>query len=409
MEVGTARYNLTPKGEFHLIGFRSENRYHPATGIHDDIFCNSLLFSDGNKDVFIFNADFLEFEESMVNEVKIYLSEKYNLEKDLILLSATHNHSSVVMYHKEWYTGKFDQKYYDFLLKTIEDSYIECKRNKREATARIGREMITGFYDNRNHPGELADNEVIVVKFIDDENTAFAAMVNWAVHSTVMSADNTMLTSELAGNVASKLAESYHFHPLMIVGAAGDCSNRNLRQGNDFNELTRVSTGLAAKILDIKVDKEIKLNRISFLTDCYHIEHDMKNVHHELKVEIRKLEKEASKYPDKYQGIHKRIKNLGKDFHINHFSIDVHYSVINIGGFIFYSFPGELGSGFGIELKRINCDAIVGGYTNGYLEYFMPSSEYGLSFETIGSKIPKGVPEDIIIRMIDMAENLIKY
>lgn len=407
MKIGTARYNLTPKGEFYLIGYRSSNRNYPATGIYDDIFCNSLLFDDGEKEVFIFSADFLEFEESMTNDVKEFLNNKYGIDKNLILFSATHNHSSIVSYHKGWYTNKFNAEYYNFLIETIEKSYLDCKNNKKLATAKIGSEIIEGYYDNRNHPGKLADNQVIVTKFYDSQDKEFAAIVNWAVHSTVINAENTVLTSELAGMVSKKLGEKLGYYPLMIVGAAADCSNRNLRQGNDFKELERVSSGLSDEINLIKLATDIELDKVSYVADTYHIEHDMKYVHEEVEGQIKELQKEANEFPNKAEGLNTRISNLKKIFLVNHFSLDVNYEVIKIGDLILYVFPGELGSDFGKTLKNIECNAIVCGYTNGYLEYFMPQSEYGLSFETIGSKIPKGEPEKIVENLLNMAKKLI--
>ena len=38
---------------------------------------------------------------------------------------------------------------------------------------------------------------------------------------------------------------------------------------------------------------------------------------------------------------------------------------------------------------------LVFGYTNGYFEYFLPAWEYGLSFETEHTQVPKGEPERI--------------
>ena len=45
MRIGHARRKLTPKGDVYLIGYRDlENRLEPATGIHDDVYGNALLF-----------------------------------------------------------------------------------------------------------------------------------------------------------------------------------------------------------------------------------------------------------------------------------------------------------------------------------------------------------------------------
>jgi hypothetical protein len=45
-------------------------------------------------------------------------------------------------------------------------------------------------------------------------------------------------------------------------------------------------------------------------------------------------------------------------------------------------------------------EGLVFGYTNGYLEYWLPEEEYGLSFETQKSMVPKGDPEILVGKMI---------
>lgn len=200
MNIGHARRKITPQGDIYLIGYRNlPNRLEPATGVHDDVFANAILFQQGEREVFLFNADVLEFEESMAEEVKTMLAERYGIDRDCVLLSATHDHTSIVAYHRSWWTGKFDENYYRWFLDTICQCFEECRANAQPAICRLGKQVITGFYDNRIIPGELADNEVIVVSFFDTEGKPFAGFVNWAVHSACVGPDCTELTSELAG------------------------------------------------------------------------------------------------------------------------------------------------------------------------------------------------------------------
>ena len=201
MNIGHARRKITPQGDIYLIGYRNlPNRLEPATGVHDDVFANAILFQQGEREVFLFNADVLEFEESMAEEVKTMLAERYGIDRDCVLLSATHDHTSIVAYHRSWWTGKFDENYYRWFLDTICQCFEECRANAQPAICRLGKRVITGFYDNRIIPGELADNEVIVVSFFDTEGKPFAGFVNWAVHSACVGPDCTELTSELAGS-----------------------------------------------------------------------------------------------------------------------------------------------------------------------------------------------------------------
>lgn len=365
MKVGCARRDITPEGDVYLIGYRDlPNRLEPATGIHDDVFCRCLLFDDGKRQVFVFNADMLEVPEDMAEEVKTLLASRYGIDRDGVLLSATHDHTSIVAYHRTWWTHKFDQRYYDWLLQTICECYEECRDNAREATCRMGKDQVLGFYDNRNVPGRLADQEVIITTFYDEAGTAFAGLVNWATHSAVVGPDCTELTSELAGLTSKKLAARLGYHPLMIVGAAGDCSNRNLRQGRGIPEVERESTGLAQRIAGIAVDQPVELGDITIQNFYHTVAHD--------------------------------------DVHL-----DLRCGVISLGGLHLFVFPGELGGDFGIRM-RAECpvQGLVFGYTNGYYEYFLPAWEYGLSFETSHTLIPKGEPERIVDKFVQTSRLL---
>lgn len=352
MKVGHARRKLTPKGDVYLIGYRDlENRLAPATGIHDDVFGNALLFQQDGREVFVFSADFMEMEEQMAEEVKTLLQGRYGIDRDCVLLSATHDHTSIVAYHRGWWTNKFDQQYYDWLLQTICDCFEECRANAVEATAHMGKQVVEGYYSNRIVPGKLADNEVIVVSFHDERGVPFAGIVNWAVHSAVCGPDCTELTSELAGLTGKKLEKTLGYFPAMIVGAAGDCSDRDFRQGRGIPEVERVSTALAARIALIETTAPVELSQIVVQTFYHTVAHD--------------------------------------DFHL-----DLRCAVISLGGLHLFVFPSELGSDFGIRMKaECPVQGLVFGYTNGYFEYFLPEWEYGLSFETEHTQIPKGEPE----------------
>ena len=406
MRVGSARYCISPKEKtFYLLGYKTPIRNHPAEGIHDDIYCNSLLFDNGNQRVFILSADLLELEDDFVEEVKTKLNEIYQIPRDHIVICVTHNHSSIRDFHKNWEFGEFNQRYYENLIETIVQSFGTCQANLTEATAKYGRQIIEGFYSNRNHPGQLADNEVIVLKFYDKDEKPFASIVNWAVHSTVLGADNKLLTGDLAGQTCEKLGEKWGFYPVMVVGAAADCSNRFNRQGKDFAELERASNGLATAINEIPINDPIEFGDISYQTLSHAIHPDISKYHTHLRETIENIRNGSIKpkgFPPEAL-IHKCEEQLK----VNHYNLVLQFEVLVIGNLQFYIFPGELGSKFGIQLKAAtNKLSIVIGYANGFHYYFLPEEEYGLSFETIGNPVPPGEPEKIVAKFIQSAKLL---
>ncbi len=365
MNIGHARRCLTPQTEeVYLIGYRNlENRLHPATGIYDDVFGNALYFEDDGQELFVLSCDFMEIDEDTAEDAKTLLHDRYGISRDNVLLCATHNHTSVVAYHRTWWTGKFEQAYFDWFMNTICSAFEECRANAQPATCRLGRAKIEGFYNNRI-TNEPADQEVTVVKFLGEDGVAFAGLVNWACHSATCGPDETRMNSEFAGMTSKKLEPSFGFFPAMIVGAAGDCSNRNLRQGRGVEEAERISSGIAPLIAQIPVETEVPLDGIRLQT-VHHIVHNEKG--HEVAL----------------------------------------CSVISLGGLHLFVAPCEFGGKFGIQMRKA-CpkEALVFGYTNGYLEYWLPEEEYGLSFETQKSMVPKGDPEILVGKMIQASKLL---
>ena len=331
MNIGHARRKLTPQTEeVFLIGYRNlENRLHPATGIYDDVFGNALYFEQDGKELFVFSCDFMEIDEETAEDAKTLLHDQYGIDRDCVLLCATHNHTTVVAYHHTWWTGKFDQAYYDWFLQTVCSAFEECRSNAQPATCILGKQDINGWYNNRI-TNEPADQEVIVVKFVDANGVPFAGLVNWACHSATCGPEETRLNSEFAGMTSKKLEPYFGFFPAMIVGAAGDCSNRNTREGRGVEEAERISSGIAPQIASIPCNTPISLDGIRLQT-LWHTVHNEKG--------------------------EETVKG----------------SVISLGGIHLFVSPCEFGGKFGKQMKaECPVEGLVFGYTNGYLEYWLP-------------------------------------
>ena len=406
MKVGKCRKDLTPYNHtFYLLGYKNPERNEPAKGIHDPIFSNALLFDDGHQRVFFWSADLLELPDTIVEDIKNHLCQTYDIHYDHIFLSVMHNHSSVRDFHDNWEFGKFSKEYYDFFIQSIVDSFAQCEEDLTEVYAKYGKDTVTGYYSNRNHAGQLADNEVIVVKFFNEKNEPYAGIVNWAVHSTALSASNMYLTSDLAGNTCKKLETYFGFYPMFINGAAADCSNRNDRKGKGFDELERESTGLAQLISQIDVSQDVDLQGIHTVCAKYTISTDMDMYHAQLKETLKKIEAgtlNSISMPKSHL-----IEKCEEQLRIQKHEETLTLQVLDIGDLRFFAFPGELGSKFGKELKAsTNKIGLVAGYTNGFHYYFLPQEEYGKSFETIGNPVPAGVPEDIVQQLIKMSKSL---
>lgn len=392
MRASSCRYCLTPKGEFYLIGYgpRYQSRLKPAEGVHDDIYARSVLLEVDGKEIFLFNADFIEFEEDSCNEIKEMLSSKYGIDSNCILLSATHDHHSVMSYHKHWDTGVFSQEYYDFFVDTVEKAYVDCHENLKECQMYYGKTMVEGYYGSRIHYGQLVDNEVILIECRDEKNQVVAAICNWATHSTVLNPENTLLTADFAGAVCQEIYNERGYYPAMVVGAAGDCSNRAYRQGTDYNELDRVAKGVGQQINKIVCDNLLNLNYQGNNYVTYRVNYVPEVDTVSIQKEIDELKKQMEEETDfqKKKLLYDSSRSLQKKLDTTEVDITLFSSIIKLGDLEIVSSPAELGSKLGIELKqhsKAKC-CVICGYTNGYKSYVLQPELYNDSARSRGSK-----------------------
>jgi hypothetical protein len=352
----------------------------------------------------------LEIEDIVAADIKQALSKKYDLPMENIIIGVTHDHHSVRDYHRTWEYGKFSQKYYDFFVTSFVRAYEQCLKNLVPVRVEYGQDLVLGYYGNRDHKGKLSDNIVSVIKFMYN-NKPIAGIVNLAVHSTVLGASNRYLTADLAGNVCTQLQKKWGFYPLMLIGCAGDSSNRYQRQGRDFKELKRVSVGLADKISEINTNKVVDVDhgKIRTLTLAQEIINDKETYD----ASLRELIASMKAHPEKSvgsQNVQNVIEKCEDQLKQPQFHDILQMEIIDIGNLRIFVFPGELASA-GAKILRASTDktVLIAGYSNGFHYYFMQAQDYGLSFESIGNPVPAGTFEEIIAKFVNASHLLDAY
>ena len=216
--------------------------------------------------------------------------------------------------------------------------------------------------------------------------------------SSLCSGSNRQLTADLAGNLSQKLKELWGFYPLMLIGCAGDSSNHNDRLGRDFAELERVTTELAAKINQIKIERTLSIDnqRLRVLTLNQEVVNDKEAYDQELLNRIEGMKNGSLKAVGS-QSLEQLIKKCEEQLNKPPFYDVVPMRILDLGDLRLFVFPGELASAGGEMLRNsTNKIVLVAGYCDGFHYYFLEKKDYGLSFETIGNPVPAGTFEKII-------------
>lgn len=256
---------------------------------------------------------------------------------------------------------------------------------------------------------QLKVSMMIFMQFVvcNKKQEVMAAWCNWATHSTVLDPENDLLTADFAGAVRDKIAEIKGYYPAMIVGAAGDCSNRAYRQGTDYAELERCAAGCANQILQIEVNKKLNLHFESVKNVTYHVKYSISDESNQLNAYLDQYKKqlEAAENAQQRKLAQDNISQINRKLNMQDVDLTLYSTIVKCNELEIVSSPGELGSELGMDIKKSSSAkcCLIFGYTNGYYSYILQPRLYQDSARAIGSKYRK---EDVLGYMNCIKTNL---
>jgi len=221
--------------------------------------------------------------------------------------------------------------------------------------------------------------------------------VNIACHPTVLGAQNLQISGDLLGYISRGVQERLGVYPLMMQGAAGDMSNRNYRQGHDAQELTRTGEGILAQLFASEELAPLSLDKP--VVEPYHWETSYpvdKEALKNLQMQIRQQMAAEENY-DKHKIL--LSSDYAIDLKLKKEKITANFdaAIIRMGDIEICKQPGEMFSRFGMKIKAASKAKLplIWGYADDYGGYLADEGEYGKTYESIMSPMPKGASEEI--------------
>jgi len=403
MKFASASKQVIPQDPFYLMGYVGPARANPAEGIHDIPEVNTMCIEIKGHQVIYSAVDVCVFSRDKANIVKKTLSEKYGLNGDDINIIAIHSHScpnGTTASDRGFNEHNVNESFFNIVVKAIDETVSVCLDNLKEATAKYQITKVEGFYSNRNDKKAPYDNQAIEVHFIDHANNTLGILFNIACHSTVLGPTNMLCSSDLIGTIRTKLKERYHTNIIATMGAAGDISNRQYRQGDDFTELARCSSGIFTQISFTNDFKQLNINDyankiLDFVIDYDNTQYFAK--YRQLLAETEAILADPKITKDQFKLSATSKKQFENKLKIDHIHREAITNIHDFGELTIVGFGGEMSSKFGMMIKNKNpnkltivitcCDDDIG--------YFIEAEKYGKYYETIATEVPLGAPEKI--------------
>ena len=328
------------------------------------------------------------------------------LDQDALIINGTHTHSGPRMTRTRvsMHGASEEDCYMDFIEANTDKAvqmFKELEGQLQEFTSQIAVVPIEGCYGNRNNLDLPADKDVNLIALTALNGERIGILMELTTHSTIIFPKNPKMTTDLVGNVRTKVSELYDCPVLPFVGCAGDSSTRLTRQRSkdpalDHSELLRLRDEITAQIKEKAVFEDVVIDR--FEAESVELSYSYTLNPETMKKRLVKLEEQiaAEKNPQQLRLLLQSKESLEKrilgPFDAQDTLIGRAY---NFGEIKIGVFPGELVASLGLQIisHQPHEHHLVMGYTPDGVGYLVEIGEYGKNFESINSKIPVGLPE----------------
>ena len=401
IKAATSTRYVTPQEPCLMGGYGM--RRQKSEGVLDDLKCTALLLEIEGKPIVFCDVEILMITPEIVAAIKDSLQQAYGIQPEMVTIATTHTHAGpeirserLPIFDEESDDG-FWRRYQDILKEKIYTTIADCFETElKEVEALYRTVKIEGLYGNRNGIGKPEDKDVTLIVFKHKQDV-LAAIVNISCHPTVLGAQNLQISSDLLGYISRGVKERLGVYPLMMQGASGDMSNRNYRQGHDAQELTRTGEGILAQLFASQELDPLSLSQA--VVEPYHWEISYpvdKEALRNLQAQIRQQMAAEENY-DKHKIL------LSSDYAIDlklkkeEITACFDAAIIRLGDIEICKQPGEMFSRFGKKIKAASKAKLplIWGYADDYGGYLADEGEYGKTYESIMSPMPKGASEEI--------------
>lgn len=398
MKIATRTSCINPKKPCLMAGYAM--RKNCFKKIHDDLEVVSLWISNEDDEYLFVAMDVIGVDEKFCHDVRNRIVQGIVIKKENIIISGLHTHAGPLLYQKEHTVEEPDEVYRQRVQDIIVQDAIASYHKQIEVNPSITIMEIDGIYGNRNGKEKYGDKSVYLLEFYQD-NALVGALCNISCHATVLGPDNEEISADLTGNLRRALHTKLNTQVILTNGNAGDMSNRQYRQGNDFMELDRVVDELSNQIIEKRSPQCLNMNHVTHTSLSFPIQYEMN--HEALHRKIMEYEEQlkiASEY-DQIKLLKSGIAAMNRKLGYQKVDFTIDCEILEFDEFIIATIPGELVSKFGREIKQ-SCKkpCMIWGYANGTIGYIVEQEEYGKAHESISSLIPQGTPEEFIKTLI---------
>ena len=233
--AAAVKVDITPQTPKWLSGYAARQ----STGVHDHIYHRVLALDSGDAQFYLVSSDLCLFSPSLYDSVAAEL-QKAGIQRNQFWWSVTHTHAAPEIGAPDIYKvllGRSDHDWDREYTAQVTSALVDAVRSARDKLepARIsfgsGVSMANINRRAREEDGRITlglnpdgpvDRQFNLIRLERPDGTPIALALNYAMHGTVMSGQNLLISGDGPGTVSAWLETKLGAPVLYINGAAGN-------------------------------------------------------------------------------------------------------------------------------------------------------------------------------------------
>ena len=234
--AAAVKVDITPQTPQWLSGYGPRQ----STGVHDNIYHRVIALDSGDAQFYLVSSDLCLFSPALYDTVAADLEQAAGIKRDQLWWSVTHTHAAPEIGAPDMYKallGRSDHEWDREYTTSVTKALIEAVRSAHDkleparisfgsgvAMANINRRARDedGRVSLGLNPDGPVDRQFNLIRVERPDGTPIALALNYAMHGTVMSGQNLLISGDGPGTVSAWLEKKLGAPVLYINGAAGN-------------------------------------------------------------------------------------------------------------------------------------------------------------------------------------------
>jgi neutral ceramidase len=236
LRAGAAKADITPATSQWLMGYNARK----STGVLDRIYHRAVVMESGGQEFALVASDLCLFSPTVYDEAAREVERETGIPRARFWWSVTHSHATPEVGPPGVYKAllgrsdhEYDREYAALVRSALVAAVKEARGRMAPARIAIGQGVAMANINRRAkdvdgqvslglNPDGPADRQLGVIRLEGLDGRPVAVIANYAIHGTVMSGQNLLVSGDAPGVVSAYLEQKLGAPVLFVNSAAGN-------------------------------------------------------------------------------------------------------------------------------------------------------------------------------------------